>query len=389
MNRTALDLPKSRLLEEFTRRREAKQAEQAELDARYGRDRLRMTSYMENLGWPGLFGYEMQPYLEDADFTIEQHLRQQIFWADNVDDDTLPGTEISPTLGMYWDMTLFGQEVRHTAIGVPEFLPHPFRRALDLETLGHFDFHETGVMPRTLAKYQRMGEILRDEYGDALSLTFPCFHRGPLDVYVQLRGYEQFLEDAADRPAQLREGLLFLADERLRFARERQRFLGEAALPRATFVADDWVNLPFLSPALFRDFVAPAYRRIRENEGPVAGFHTCGNLLALVEDLVAVFPELASLDVSGWNDLRAVDARVPASLSLSAAFIPTVVLGDVPAEQRQRLEAIAEVGRRRHVSAVTGGLTNMYPTYEEMLARLGRFLAQAREIFRSGPPNQE
>ena len=50
-------------------------------------------------------------------------------------------------------------------------------------------------------------------------MTFPTFNRGPLDINVQLRGYEGFI--------------------------------------------DDWVNVPFISPALFRDFVLPLYHRLK------------------------------------------------------------------------------------------------------------------------------
>jgi hypothetical protein len=380
-----MDIPKSRLRDEFQQRVEAKKAFHAELDARFGADRIKISSYMENLGWCDLFGYEMQQILDDVDFDLEQHLRQQIFWADNVADDSLPIAEMTPNVGWYWDMTLFGEEVRHSPIGVPEFTPHPLRHALDLDTLGHFDFYETGVMPQLIAKYQRSQEIAKAEYGGLLQVTFPCFNRGPLDIYVQLRGYEHFLEDVADRPDQVRGALIFLADERLRFAQARQKFLGEDALPPTTMVADDWVNIPFISPAIFREIVLPAYRRIRANEGPVTGFHTCGNIMAIIQDMLAVFPEFDSLDVSGWNDLRVLDELVPRHLPFTAAFIATVVLGDVPAEQRPILEAIADVGTRRKISAYAGGLLNMYSTYDDLLLRLSHFMDLAHEIFADHP----
>ena len=345
MNDAAFHLPKRELLAELERRIAAKTAEQAERDERFGSARIRIGSYMENIGWPELFGFTMQRYFDDADFSIEQYLRQQIFWADNVPDDTIPGRQIMADTGMYWDITLFGQRIVHSAIGVPEFLPHPLQQSGDLRTLGHFDFYRTGEMPRLLAKYQRMQEIAHDDYAGKLEITFPAFHRGPLDIYVQLRGYAQFLDDVTERPRELAAGLTFLADERLRFARERQQFLHEAALPPTTFVADDWVNLPFISPAIFREFVVPVYARIRANEGPVTGFHTCGNMLAVTPELLAVFPEMTGLDVSGWNDVRALDALLAPHIAFACGIINTISLGDARDERQAVLEAIREVAR--------------------------------------------
>jgi hypothetical protein len=283
-------------------------------------------------------------------------------------------------VGMYWDMTLFGLRIQHTAIGVPEFVPHPLQQTGELSTLGHFDFYATGDMPLLIEKYQRMRAIAREEYGDTVSVTFPEFHRGPLDIYVTLRGYENFLDDIADRPEQLMEALTFIIDERLRFTRERAHFLGEEAPPRAAFVADDWVNIPFISPSIFQEYVVPIYRRLRVNEGPVTGFHTCGRMEDVITELLAVFPEINRLEVSGWNDVRVLDARVDPRIAFDVAIINTVSLSDDQPTQREKLEAIAEVGRRRKVSLCAQAIVKLYPTYEETLARLGRFIALAREV---------
>ncbi len=377
-----MHISKDRLLPELERRIETRQAEQKERDSRYGGNRIRITSYMENIGWPELFGYRMQRFFDDPDFAIEQHLRQQIFWADNVQDDTVPSLSLQADVGMYWDATLFGQKIEHTDIGVPEFLPHKFQERFDPEALGHFDFNTTGDMPSLLAKYRRMKEIARQEYGGKITINFPNFHRGPLDIYVQMRGYEQFLEDTMDRPEELTKALNFLVDERLRFAHERQHFLGEDSLPKTTFVADDWVNIPFITPTFFREFVVPVYDRIRAHEGEVTGFHTCGRMDEVIVDLLKVFPGISWLDVSGWNDIRKLDGLVDTSVNFGASIINTVSLSDAVDEQRAKLVDIAEVHKHRAVSICAQAIVKLYPTYEEVFSRLSRFLAMAREISR-------
>lgn len=374
MHTIAMTLPRRQLLGELERRIERKMRQQAKRDARYGAGRVHLTSYMENIGWPELFGYRMTDYFADAGFTIEQNLRQQIFWADNIDDDTLPSLAVAADVGMYWDMTLFGQRIAHSEIGVPEFLPHPFGAAPELAALDRFDFHTTGDMPLLLGKYARMQEMNAREYDHRLTITFPCFQRGPLDIYVQLRGYEAFVDDLVERPELLRAALTLLADERLRFAQTRAQFLGEA-LPATTFVADDWVNIPFISPATFREIVMPVYARVRAQEGAVTGFHTCGKMEAVAPDLLSVFPEMDWLDVSGWNDVQALDAVVDPRITFHVSIINTVSLSDAPEVQRPLLEAIRRVSTHRPVSVCAQAIVKLYPSYEEVLARLNRFVA--------------
>ncbi len=375
-----MSIPKAQLIGELERRTERKRKEVAERDARFGPGRVPMTSYMENIGWPELFGYEMHQVHDDAAFAAAQRLRELIFWADNVDDDTVPTAALQADVGWYWDITLFGMKIHHSPVGVPEFEPHPFRERLDLSLLGRFDFHATGDMPRLLAKYERLRELSTEEYGGKLEVTLPSFNRGPLDIYVQLREYVSFAEDAGARPDELRAALGYLVDERIRFARERQRYLGLPSLPPTTYVADDWVNVPFISPALFREFVVPLYRRIRAEEGPPSGFHTCGNFEAVALDLVGVFPEIEMLEVSPWNSVAALDAILPPRIGLQAAILNTVSLGGSEEEQRGKLVPVRNAARHRKMWLNVQAIERIPATYEETFARLNGFLALARRV---------
>jgi len=157
MNNKAMTLPKAELIGEIERRIEQKSKIQVGIPPGH----IPLTGYMENIGWPELFGFRMDEYFMNPDFAIEQFLRQQIWWADNVDDETMLTLEMQADVGMYWDMTLFGQDVIHTDIGVPEFPEHPFRKSPDVKLLGSFDFFETGVMPQLIAKYHQIVKSTR------------------------------------------------------------------------------------------------------------------------------------------------------------------------------------------------------------------------------------
>jgi hypothetical protein len=130
---------------------------------------------------------------------------------------------------------------------------------------------------------------------------------------------------------------------------------------------------------MFCRFVAPAYRHIVVNEGPVTGFHTCGHMELVVRDLLAAFPDIQRLEVSGWNDLALLDRAVSPPVGFDIAVINTLVLAGSESEQREKLEAVAAVSRHRPVTLCAQAMVKLN-SYDETLARLNRFLALARQI---------
>src|SRR5450759_3574907 len=84
LNREAMAIPADRLLDALEERIERKKAVLAERDRRYGGGRIWIGSYMENLGWPDLFNYDMNRVFADPAFAIEMEFRQRILWLDIV-----------------------------------------------------------------------------------------------------------------------------------------------------------------------------------------------------------------------------------------------------------------------------------------------------------------
>jgi hypothetical protein len=381
LNQDALTIPADQLLSAYEQRIERKKATLEERDRTLGKDRIRISSYMENIGWPELFDYDMNRFYSDPAFAFETELRQRIFWLDNSLDDDVPGLWMLATVGMYFDITLFGQVVSHTRIGVPEFGHHPIADKPDLSLIPPVDFRTSGMMPVLLRRYEAMRQISETRYGNKISIGFPEFGRGPLDVLVQLRGYANFAADTVERPQFVRDFLARIVSERVRWNRERRRYLGlpDPAEP-TTRIDDDWVNVPFISPAIFREFVLPAYRQIAAAEGKVVGFHTCGNLAPLVRDLLGVFPGIQTLDVSPWNDFEQLDAMLDPKIGFWLPIKNTVVLTGTPAQHRAILERIARVGRHRKVGICAAAIVRLHETYEENLSRVNAFIRLAREV---------
>ena len=323
-------------------------------DRVFGKERVRIGSYMENLGWPELFGFDMNRYFDDPCFMLETELRQRIFWSDNSNDDGLPNMRVSPTVGMYFDITMFGQRVWHEASGVPQFEPHAIQNTPDLSLIPPIDFYTSGAMPNLLRQHKAILELNRDRYAGALAISFPGFGRGPFDVAIQLRTYEKFIEDTMERPEFVHAFLSRIVRERTAWNREHRRYLGESEpIAPQTWVDDDWINIPLLSPDMIREFALPVYQEIVRLEGKVVGFHTCGRLEAVVTDLLKVFGGITCLDVSGWNDFELLDEFVDPKVAFGINLKNTFVLTGTPEQHREVLRHIARVGKRRGVSICT------------------------------------
>ena len=381
LDRRAMSIPADRLSEALEERIHQKQAVLEQRQKAFG-DRIYIHSYMENIGWPELFGYDMNRVFTDAAFAMEMELRQRIFWTDNSLDDAVPGLWFQATVGMYYDITLFGEVVTHTPQGVPLFGRHPIADTPDLSLIPPIDFHTGGMQCQLLALHQHMQQLNRQCYGGKLTIGFPGFGRGPLDVYIQMRTYENFIEDTAERPEFVHALLERIASERVAYNVWRRDFLGEAPPEDPTCgIDDDWVYCPFISPEIFRQFVLPVYRRIARDEGPLVHFHTCGSIVPIVHDLLDAFPSLKNLDVGGWNDFEQLDQMVDPEVAFSLAFKNTFVLTGSPQQHRDVLRRMAHVSRRRKVTICAQAMVRLHDTYDEDLARMNAFIALARQTF--------
>ena len=350
MNRSAMTIPSDGLVDALEARIASKNAVLLDSDARLGKNRVRIGSYLENISLPELFDFDMNILFSDPELSMEIALRSKIFWLDNSHDDQNADLVVAATAGMYFDMTLFGLGVRHTSQGVPEFMPHPIAKKADISLIGAFDFHTTGEMPNLLRQYDLLREISNKRYDNKIKVLFPSFQRGPLDIYIQMRGYYGFIEDILENPQFARDFLSYIVNGRIRWNVERAVFLGEEFPAGNTFIADDWVNMPFITPWMFDDFIIPAYKKIQDAEGKVNGFHTCGVMGLLAGRLLQVFPDIRTLEVSGWNDFSAMDAMIDPGVSFALNFINTFVLVSPVEEYRKMLENINRIARHRKIS---------------------------------------
>jgi len=329
--------------------------------------------------WTVLFGFDARRYFSDPLFYAEQTLRQKLWRFENIADDTRLTLDLPAWLGHYPEYTFLGIGVDFTERGVPLLQEdHPLTREPDLQLLSPVDFATSGWMPRARQWYEDLVSLV----GDRLQVTFIDWSRGCLDLAIQLRGYQSFLADTRERP-QFVHGLLdFLVEQRYRWHSERARYLGEAA-PTTTCIADDWINVPFISPAIFRDFVLPRYLDIERLYGAIGGIHSCGNQTPLQRYLLEI-RTLPGLEVSPWTDLAQTLLNVPPEKTLGISLHPNDVLVATPEEMRARLDFIASSCAGRPYGVGTSGLTPIFDDPAEFTRRVATWVGIAREVFGHG-----
>ena len=384
MNCEAMHIPSEKLVRALQDRIAKREDLIQKNNERAGEDRVLIKSGGDTAGgWTRLFKYDVNEVVTDGELALEMELRQRIFWLDNVSDDTNQHFIFCPTY-LYSDITLFGQEVTFGEYGVPCFSPHPISKKADISLIAPFDFRSTGAMPIIFRSYEKMYEIAEEQNSDDFFVTFPDFIRGPLDVYVQLRGYENFIADTVDCPEFVHEFFSFIVEQRGRYSRERLKYLETKAhqppVPSQVRVDDDWVNVPYITPHMFKDYLLPAYRQIQDNEGPVEWFHTCGNCVPIVEDLLQLFSNITMIDVSQKSDPTVLDEILPQNLAFLVNLFNTFILAESEDKQRKHLESIAKIGKHRKVILNLIGIVQLHDSFEEDLFRLNRFIRIAREI---------
>jgi uroporphyrinogen decarboxylase len=121
-----------------------------------------------------------------------------------------------------------------------------------------------------------------------------------------------FVAEIADRPQEVRDRAARQVDGTLKLAEAYRR---HGALDGFALCSDYCFNNgPFLSPAMFDDFVTPYLVRLvagLREQGFYVIKHTDGNIMPILDSLVAARPHaLHSLDPQGGVDLAEVKRRV-------------------------------------------------------------------------------
>ena len=173
------------------------------------------------------------------------------------------------------------------------------------------DFLATGRVPAPLARYLRR---LSHSLGGRRMIGF---HGDGTFAIPDGNEMYRFAYALSDDP----QGVHAQAETLCEAAIARNHVLQDLGVEVLLLCSDYCYNSgPFLSPAMFRTFIAPYLARIIDDaraRGLYTIKHTDGNIMPILEDLVACRPHaLHSLDPMAGVDIREVKARVGPSVCL-------------------------------------------------------------------------
>jgi uroporphyrinogen decarboxylase len=152
-------------------------------------------------------------------------------------------------------------------------------------------------------------EAMRKISGEEL---FLCIHGDATYSIADAERMMAFAEQIADHPQEVRDKASRMVDDALK---RGERFRAAGVLDGLALCSDYCFNTgPFLSPAMFDDFVVPYLSRLTagyRDQGFYVIKHTDGNIMPILDALVSTRPHaLHSLDPQGGVDIAEVKRRV-------------------------------------------------------------------------------
>lgn len=320
--------------------------------------------------WISIYGYDANELFRDPYFYIEQVLKQKLWRWENFPDDELPLTmEMPAWLSHYPEFTLFGLDVGFDAYGVPVFSHDqgkgPLLRDPDLSQLKPVDFYSSGWMPRCLRWHE---EILRIVGGRMQVPYMMEWWRGCLDLAIALRGYENFIADVMLHPQFIHDLLGLITEQRCRWHDAYWKHFALAKRPAN--LGDDWVNVPFITPDFFADFVLPCYKEMEAFHGGMMHIHSCGNQVPVQKYLLEL-ETLAEFEIGPWSDLEQSLQNIPPDKKLCLSLHPNDILCATEAEMEARLQGISSRCQGRNYIIQTSGLTPIQHDVERLIKQVG------------------
>ena len=170
-----------------------------------------------------LLNFTQPEFFEQADKSVAAQLREKLFVHYVLEEDTPFNLNVGVDLGTALEATLFG--LKHV---YPETADPTYENRHLLDTLEDYkqlpmpDFYKSGWMPEAHRLYNEINEISKGR----LDVYFPGWARGPWSMATILRGFSGLFEDVIDDEDAVADFLMFIADARIHFEKQRCKFLG-------------------------------------------------------------------------------------------------------------------------------------------------------------------
>jgi uroporphyrinogen-III decarboxylase len=245
-----------------------------------------------------LFEYNLEQVFKDAYTHICFTLEQAIWNYENLHHDASVGKTVLITQIGFFAPSLFGMMPIYSADAVPWIKNPIIKEKIDFAKLDKPDFYTSGLSPLVHRMYGEAKEILPDDF----NVEFTTWLTGPFSLLFHLRGINNLALDMMDDPPFVHEMMAFATECMKEWWTQRARFLGRENL-EPIIMGDDEVGIPWISPALYEEFVLPYESDLSEYFGRIDYWHSCGNCTKLLP-ILARIPKLRMMDVGPWTALQ-------------------------------------------------------------------------------------
>jgi len=330
--------------------------------------------------WARLLGFRLDRFYQDPDYFLENQLRMDVYHLENLADDLFFDESIQVPGGASFESTLFGMRQAYGPKSEP-WLDHAaiVNNAADLAQLSTCDFYSAGPMPAVLQFHERLLELLAHS---GMKPILPGWIRGPLGVAENLRGTERLLMDLLSDPGFACALLRCVVEARKSWCLARDKYLGSSSV-RLGVMYDDEVQVPMLSPRMYRQHILPLEQELCQFHGGLRYWHSCGDAAPFVP-FVAEIPRIEMMHCGPYSDLDKIVGAFAGRCALEVAVPPRKHFLEASEEgMRASLEDTMSILRRHSAEAAVIRLT----VYEgegmgtlETAEKARRWLAIARDV---------
>jgi hypothetical protein len=322
--------------------------------------------------WGDILGFTMDRYFTDPEEYLRRQLEMSLWRFERWDEDTPLEKRIRIWMGTSLEASLFGGQTRYPEDDCPWLVgPHVVQGPEDFEKLTVPDFHRSGLMPRAHEFYERIREILPEDF----AVDFPDWERSPFGVCVHLRGTEDFLVDLVQDAGFAHRQLRFITDCRKQFVRDRADFLGRDLEPGV--LLNDEVNGELFGPDLYARFALPLEVQLGRFQG-IKYWHSCGKATDFME-MIRTIEGLEVFHVGPRTDVARA-AEVMRGLALQVCLEPSPDVQRADEDHiRRRIRGIAEACKDTPFTIRADGLHTM-TTLDRELPAIDRWLGIAKDV---------
>jgi hypothetical protein len=349
-------------------------------------------AYIENVGVPGKgkipiiadpmlamwakkMGIKVGKMYVEPETYLSVWLGREIGRFTQIQDDRPLNKRILVLLGAGFESSLYGAKQVYADDTDPWIDRTPVLQGPeDLDKLQPPDFSTSGLMPLAHRFYNELSELVE---GHGLTAVFPNWGRSPFAVAMALCGMQQLLVDMIERPEFVEKLLVFLTQSAIHYRQARAKFLG-TALDKPE-LGNDEVNVPSISPRLYRDLVLPSEKAYASAFGGLVYWHSCGNVTPMLE-LIREIPNITIFHVGPWTDVARA-ASIFGDTTLDICLHSMDVYRATEEAMRAKVTTIVQTCWQRGARSfsIRPGILEAFATIDEDLASAARWVGVAKK----------